>query len=147
MKPNHLGAGWQPDGSLYSKHPTGRRKGPWPYQLLAEGIVAHTGAHAAWEARVGARAWPEPALTAWCPPFQRCPRAKAGSEGCARESPLTAGLAGGLGLENKLRPVLTWVRGHIARAEVHPIEPYLRAPSSHWAETGSSWEQRLALRS
>ncbi|CAM9624700.1 unnamed protein product, partial [Bubo scandiacus] len=43
---------------------------------------------------------------AWLPPFQRAPRAKAKSERCAWESPLTAQLSGEFGLENKLRSML-----------------------------------------
>jgi len=69
--------------------------------------------------------------------LQRAPRVKARSEGCTRESPPTAGLAGEFGLEKKLRPILRWLHRHIIRVEVHPIDFYLWAPSSHWDETGS----------
>lgn len=65
---------------------------------------------------------------AWLPPFQRGPRAQARTEGCAQEFPPMAGLAGEFGLENKLRPMLMWLRRHIIRVEVHPIELLLEVP-------------------
>lgn len=82
---------------------------------------------------------------AWLPPLQKVPQAKARTEGCAWESLLTAGLAGELRLEKKLRPMLTWLHRHIVKVKNHPIELYLWTPSSHWLETGSSQEQCLAL--
>ncbi|XP_058690597.1 uncharacterized protein LOC131577135 [Poecile atricapillus] len=46
-------------------------------------------------------------------PFRVVPKAKATSEDCARESALTAGLAGGLELKNKLRlPAYVFAQAH-----------------------------------